>query len=36
MTIEPLTQAAQPIGIRRRRTDLDRLALNVEQMEVES
>jgi hypothetical protein len=36
MTCEPLRQSSQTIGIRRRRTDLDRHTLTVEQMEVET
>ena len=36
VTIEPLAQAAQTIGVRRRRTDLDRRTLSVEQVEVET
>ena len=36
MTIEPFRQAVQPIGVRRRRADLDRLAVTVEEMEVKT
>jgi pimeloyl-ACP methyl ester carboxylesterase len=35
-TLEPLRQAMQTVGIRWRRTDLDRRTLSVEQMEVET
>ena len=34
MTIEPLRQATQTLGIRWRRTDLDCRTLSVQQMEV--
>jgi hypothetical protein len=36
VTIEPLRQSAQAVGIRWRRTDLDRRTLSVQQMEVET
>jgi hypothetical protein len=36
VTSETLAQAAQTLGIRRRRTDLDRRPLGVEQVEVET
>ncbi len=36
MAIKPVGQSAQAVGIRRRRTDLERRALSVEQMEVEA
>ena len=36
MTIEPFRQAVQPIGVRRRRADLDRLTVTVEEMEVKT
>ncbi len=36
MTIEPFRQAAQTVGIRWRRTDLDCRTISVEQMEVET
>ena len=36
VTSETLAQSAQPVGIRRRGTDLDRLTITVEQMEVET
>jgi hypothetical protein len=36
VTAETLARAAQTVGIRRRRTDLDRRTLSVEQEEVET
>jgi hypothetical protein len=36
MTSETLAQPAQTVSIRRRRTDLDRCTLGVEQVEVET
>ncbi len=36
VTSETLAQAAQTVGIRRRRTDLDRRTISVEQVEVET
>ena len=36
VTREPLAQATKPVGIRWRRTDLDRRALTIEQVEVET
>jgi hypothetical protein len=36
VTVEPFAQSTQPVGIRRRGTNVDRHAFIVEQVEVET